>query len=53
MENKRQRYTTYFDRDTLMALRRFSTEKRLPIYSVIEAALKKCIPKKYWKAPGE
>ncbi len=53
MENKMQKNTTYFAKDTLMALSRFAVEKQSPIYSVIEAALKKCIPKKYWKAPGE
>lgn len=53
MENKKQKYTTYFAKDTLMALKRFAVEKQIPIYAVIEAALKKCIPEKYWKGPGE
>ena len=43
-----RRFSTYLTPHTIRALRLFAFERETPIYSVIEAALKKCIPARYF-----
>lgn len=45
---KKTRIMTYLEPDTWKATRRLAFEREVPIYQVIESALKKCIPEKYW-----
>ena len=51
MEKKPRRFTTYLFDDTRKALKRFAVEKELSEYEVIEAALRKCVPGKFFKPP--
>lgn len=44
----REKLSTYLDKETVQALRLFATSKQLKMNYVIEAALRKCIPAKYF-----
>jgi hypothetical protein len=44
----KRRVSTYLTPHTIQALRLFAFEKDTPICAVIEAALKKCIPARYF-----
>lgn len=51
MEGKAERlvkFATYLTPQAAKALRRFAVDQGYPVYQVVEAALKKCIPKKYF-----
>lgn len=47
-KHKLEKYGTYITPETKKALKRFALEKNVPAYRVIQDALKKCIPEKYW-----
>jgi hypothetical protein len=49
MEEKKIKYTTYLTREAVKALKRFAVEKEINDYEVIEAALRRAIPEKYWQ----
>ena len=44
----KRRVSTYLTPQTIRALRLFAFEKERPLCAVIEAALKKCIPARYF-----
>ena len=45
----KRRVSTYLTPQTIRALRLFAFEKERPLCAVIEAALKKCIPDRYFE----
>ncbi len=49
----KRRVSTYLTPHTIRALRLFAFERETPIYAVIEAALKKCIPDRYFEGKEE
>ncbi len=42
------KFATYLTPRVVKALRRFSVDQGYCIYQVVEAALKKCLPQKYY-----
>ncbi|MGI5927013.1 MAG: hypothetical protein ACOX8A_07520 [Thermacetogeniaceae bacterium] len=49
----KRRVSTYLTPQTIRALRLFAFEKERPLCAVIEAALKKCIPDRYFEGKEE
>jgi hypothetical protein len=48
-EKEKVKYTTYLTREAVKALKRIAVEKEINDYEVIEAALRRAIPEKYWQ----
>lgn len=48
MNIKRKKYSTYLTAEAKQAVKNFAHDKKVAANRVIEAALKKCIPEKYW-----
>lgn len=47
----KEKYTTYLNLDVFMALKRFALAKRAHECDVVEAALRKALPEKYFRDP--
>lgn len=51
-QNSKERplkFSSYLSPCTAKALRRFAVEREYPVYRVLEAALRKCIPDEYFR----
>lgn len=48
-KEKPQKFSTYMSASTRLALKRFAVEKGVYEYEIIDAALRKCLPKKLFE----
>jgi len=53
MSEERKKYSTYLTAETIQAVKNFAHGKGVSANYVIEAAIKKCIPERFFKNPYE
>jgi len=51
MSEERKKYSTYLTAETIEAVKNFAHAKKVPARHVIEQALLRCIPERYFKSP--